>query len=190
MTWLKRKTVVLGSIYCFIAGWMTTWLIYVFLPQARRIIGDFGIPISILVSVLVDYSITDTYTQVTTVSITSVTATVVYSFNIRVIPHSTCSCPVLFTSRNSTCRQASQSRPLTREVGSSVPLVTNSPFPPGWWEHLLYLPFLSSSSFSWKLRSRRTYSVIIYSGSVRYTFYKLERASLNVHLYLSFPSIS
>lgn len=32
--------------------------------QARRIIGDFGIPISILVFVVVDYSITDTYTQV------------------------------------------------------------------------------------------------------------------------------
>lgn len=32
-------------------------------PKARRIIGDFGIPISILVMVLVDYSITDTYTQ-------------------------------------------------------------------------------------------------------------------------------
>ncbi|XP_056293033.1 anion exchange protein 3 isoform X3 [Pseudoliparis swirei] len=31
--------------------------------KARRIIGDFGIPISILVSVLVDFSITDTYTQ-------------------------------------------------------------------------------------------------------------------------------
>uniref|UniRef100_A0A8D3DY51 Anion exchange protein n=1 Tax=Scophthalmus maximus TaxID=52904 RepID=A0A8D3DY51_SCOMX len=31
--------------------------------KARRIIGDFGIPISILVSVLVDYSITNTYTQ-------------------------------------------------------------------------------------------------------------------------------
>ncbi|XP_074514404.1 anion exchange protein 3 isoform X1 [Sebastes fasciatus] len=31
--------------------------------KARRIIGDFGIPISILVSVLLDYSITDTYTQ-------------------------------------------------------------------------------------------------------------------------------
>uniref|UniRef100_A0A7N6FLG4 Anion exchange protein n=1 Tax=Anabas testudineus TaxID=64144 RepID=A0A7N6FLG4_ANATE len=31
--------------------------------KARRIIGDFGIPISILVSVMVDYSITDTYTQ-------------------------------------------------------------------------------------------------------------------------------
>uniref|UniRef100_A0A671WCK1 Anion exchange protein n=1 Tax=Sparus aurata TaxID=8175 RepID=A0A671WCK1_SPAAU len=31
--------------------------------KARRIIGDFGIPISILVSVFVDYSITDTYTQ-------------------------------------------------------------------------------------------------------------------------------
>ncbi|OXB69244.1 hypothetical protein ASZ78_011364 [Callipepla squamata] len=34
-----------------------------FVPQARRIIGDFGIPISILVMVLVDYTITDTYTQ-------------------------------------------------------------------------------------------------------------------------------
>lgn len=32
--------------------------------QARRIIGDFGIPISILVFVLVDYCIPDTYTQV------------------------------------------------------------------------------------------------------------------------------
>ncbi|XP_069389226.1 anion exchange protein 3 isoform X2 [Paralichthys olivaceus] len=31
--------------------------------KARRIIGDFGIPISILVSVLLDYAITDTYTQ-------------------------------------------------------------------------------------------------------------------------------
>lgn len=36
----------------------------VFVLQARRIIGDFGIPISILVMVLVDYTITDTYTQV------------------------------------------------------------------------------------------------------------------------------
>ncbi|KAM9305791.1 anion exchange protein 3 [Gastrophryne carolinensis] len=31
--------------------------------KARRVIGDFGIPISILVMVLIDYSITDTYTQ-------------------------------------------------------------------------------------------------------------------------------
>ncbi|XP_015214763.2 anion exchange protein 3 isoform X1 [Lepisosteus oculatus] len=31
--------------------------------KARRIIGDFGIPISILLTVCVDYSITDTYTQ-------------------------------------------------------------------------------------------------------------------------------
>ncbi|XP_069473057.1 anion exchange protein 3 isoform X2 [Ambystoma mexicanum] len=31
--------------------------------KARRIIGDFGIPISILLMVLVDYAITDTYTQ-------------------------------------------------------------------------------------------------------------------------------
>lgn len=38
----------------------------VFVLQARRIIGDFGIPISILVMVLVDYTITDTYTQVGT----------------------------------------------------------------------------------------------------------------------------
>lgn len=33
--------------------------------QARRIIGDFGIPISILAFVMIDYSISDTYTQVT-----------------------------------------------------------------------------------------------------------------------------
>ncbi|XP_053327020.1 anion exchange protein 3 [Spea bombifrons] len=31
--------------------------------KARRVIGDFGIPISILVMVLLDYTITDTYTQ-------------------------------------------------------------------------------------------------------------------------------
>ncbi|XP_044159184.1 anion exchange protein 3 [Bufo gargarizans] len=31
--------------------------------KARRVIGDFGIPISILVMVLIDYAITDTYTQ-------------------------------------------------------------------------------------------------------------------------------
>ncbi|KAJ1183381.1 hypothetical protein NDU88_000203 [Pleurodeles waltl] len=31
--------------------------------KARRVIGDFGIPISILLMVLVDYAITDTYTQ-------------------------------------------------------------------------------------------------------------------------------
>lgn len=33
-------------------------------PQIRRLIGDFGVPIAILVMVLVDYSIQDTYTQV------------------------------------------------------------------------------------------------------------------------------
>ncbi|XP_010018401.1 PREDICTED: anion exchange protein 2, partial [Nestor notabilis] len=32
-------------------------------PQIRRLIGDFGVPIAILVMVLVDYSIQDTYTQ-------------------------------------------------------------------------------------------------------------------------------
>ncbi|KAL8182974.1 UNVERIFIED_CONTAM: Anion exchange protein 3 [Gekko kuhli] len=43
--------------------------------KARRIIGDFGIPISILVMVLVDYTITDTYTQKLNVpSVLSVTA--------------------------------------------------------------------------------------------------------------------
>ncbi|RXM35915.1 Anion exchange protein 3 [Acipenser ruthenus] len=31
--------------------------------KARRIIGDFGIPISILLTVFIDYAITDTYTQ-------------------------------------------------------------------------------------------------------------------------------
>lgn len=34
------------------------------LVQFRRIIGDFGVPIAILIMVLVDYSINDTYTQV------------------------------------------------------------------------------------------------------------------------------
>lgn len=34
------------------------------LQQIRRLIGDFGVPIAILVMVLVDYSIRDTYTQV------------------------------------------------------------------------------------------------------------------------------
>lgn len=32
--------------------------------QIRRVIGDFGVPIAILIMVLVDYSIEDTYTQV------------------------------------------------------------------------------------------------------------------------------
>lgn len=35
-------------------------------PQIRRLIGDFGVPIAILVMVLVDYGIQDTYTQVST----------------------------------------------------------------------------------------------------------------------------
>lgn len=52
-----------------VAGWARRaspfpLLARVFVLQARRIIGDFGIPISILVMVLVDYTITDTYTQV------------------------------------------------------------------------------------------------------------------------------
>lgn len=34
--------------------------------QIRRIIGDFGVPIAILIMVLVDYSVKDTYTQVRT----------------------------------------------------------------------------------------------------------------------------
>lgn len=32
--------------------------------QLRRIIGDFGVPIAILIMVLVDYGVEDTYTQV------------------------------------------------------------------------------------------------------------------------------
>lgn len=36
-----------------------------FSPQLRRVIGDFGVPISILIMVLVDFFIKDTYTQVT-----------------------------------------------------------------------------------------------------------------------------
>lgn len=38
---------------------LTSWGV-----QFRRIIGDFGVPIAILIMVLVDYSINDTYTQV------------------------------------------------------------------------------------------------------------------------------
>lgn len=34
-------------------------------PQLRRIIGDFGVPISILIMVMVDALVQDTYTQVT-----------------------------------------------------------------------------------------------------------------------------
>lgn len=34
-------------------------------PQLRRVIGDFGVPISILIMVMVDAFIQDTYTQVT-----------------------------------------------------------------------------------------------------------------------------
>ena len=34
-------------------------------PQLRRFIGDFGVPISILIMVMVDALIQDTYTQVT-----------------------------------------------------------------------------------------------------------------------------
>lgn len=53
----------------FAAGWLQRATLFplpakVSVLQARRIIGDFGIPISILVMVLVDYTITDTYTQV------------------------------------------------------------------------------------------------------------------------------
>lgn len=32
--------------------------------QLRRVIGDFGVPIAILVMVLIDFNINDTYTQV------------------------------------------------------------------------------------------------------------------------------
>lgn len=34
-------------------------------PQLRRVIGDFGVPISILIMVVVDSFVKDTYTQVT-----------------------------------------------------------------------------------------------------------------------------
>lgn len=32
--------------------------------QVRRLIGDFGVPISIFLMIVVDYNIEDTYTQV------------------------------------------------------------------------------------------------------------------------------
>lgn len=33
-------------------------------PQVRRLIGDFGVPISIFIMALIDFFIKDTYTQV------------------------------------------------------------------------------------------------------------------------------
>ncbi|KFZ56362.1 Anion exchange protein 3, partial [Antrostomus carolinensis] len=58
----KNLILMLGTF--FIAFFMRKFKNSRFLGgKARRIIGDFGIPISILVMVLVDYTITDTYTQ-------------------------------------------------------------------------------------------------------------------------------
>lgn len=56
--------VVLGPTWGFHGDSLCPFLARLLVLQARRIIGDFGIPISILVMVLVDYTITDTYTQV------------------------------------------------------------------------------------------------------------------------------
>uniref|UniRef100_A0A8C3HDU2 Anion exchange protein n=1 Tax=Chrysemys picta bellii TaxID=8478 RepID=A0A8C3HDU2_CHRPI len=43
------------------------WLALTRFVQIRRVIGDFGVPIAILIMVLVDFSIRDTYTQVSEV---------------------------------------------------------------------------------------------------------------------------
>nr|XP_009668798.1 PREDICTED: anion exchange protein 2-like [Struthio camelus australis] len=49
----------------FIAFFLRKFKTSRFFPgRIRRLIGDFGVPIAILVMVLVDYSIQDTYTQV------------------------------------------------------------------------------------------------------------------------------
>uniref|UniRef100_A0A8C4ESD3 Anion exchange protein n=1 Tax=Dicentrarchus labrax TaxID=13489 RepID=A0A8C4ESD3_DICLA len=49
----------------FIAFYLRKFKNSAFFPgRLRRIIGDFGVPIAILIMVLVDYSINDTYTQV------------------------------------------------------------------------------------------------------------------------------
>ncbi|KAM4718627.1 anion exchange protein 2b isoform 2-T2 [Anableps anableps] len=48
----------------FIAFYLRKFKNSAFFPgRFRRIIGDFGVPIAILIMVLVDYSVTDTYTQ-------------------------------------------------------------------------------------------------------------------------------
>ncbi|XP_012582890.1 PREDICTED: anion exchange protein 3 isoform X2 [Condylura cristata] len=55
------------EIFAFLISLIFIYETFHKLYKARRVIGDFGIPISILVMVLVDYSITDTYTQKLTV---------------------------------------------------------------------------------------------------------------------------
>lgn len=52
--------------------------------QARRIIGDFGIPISILVFVMMDCSIPDTYTQVTLFKVTLYLLSISYLVDLSV----------------------------------------------------------------------------------------------------------
>uniref|UniRef100_A0A6Q2XPR5 Anion exchange protein n=1 Tax=Esox lucius TaxID=8010 RepID=A0A6Q2XPR5_ESOLU len=57
-------TLVLMSGTFFIAFYLRKFKNSAFFPgKLRRIIGDFGVPISILIMVLVDYSVKDTYTQ-------------------------------------------------------------------------------------------------------------------------------
>uniref|UniRef100_A0A8C8JJL8 Anion exchange protein n=1 Tax=Oncorhynchus tshawytscha TaxID=74940 RepID=A0A8C8JJL8_ONCTS len=57
-------TLVLMSGTFFIAFYLRKFKNSAFFPgKLRRMIGDFGVPISILIMVLVDYSIKDTYTQ-------------------------------------------------------------------------------------------------------------------------------
>ncbi|TRY90259.1 hypothetical protein DNTS_005118 [Danionella cerebrum] len=57
-------TLVLMSGTFFIAFYLRKFKNSAFFPgRLRRVIGDFGVPIAILIMVLVDYSISDTYTQ-------------------------------------------------------------------------------------------------------------------------------
>ncbi|KAL0966869.1 hypothetical protein UPYG_G00301180 [Umbra pygmaea] len=57
-------TLVLMSGTFFIAYYLRKFKNSAFFPgKLRRMIGDFGVPISILIMVLVDYSVKDTYTQ-------------------------------------------------------------------------------------------------------------------------------
>ncbi|MGH0140069.1 UNVERIFIED_CONTAM: hypothetical protein FKN15_070830 [Acipenser sinensis] len=61
-TALLSLVLMLGTF--FIAFFLRKFKNSMFLPgKIRRIIGDFGVPISILIMVLIDFFITDTYTQ-------------------------------------------------------------------------------------------------------------------------------
>uniref|UniRef100_A0A8C9VU76 Anion exchange protein n=1 Tax=Scleropages formosus TaxID=113540 RepID=A0A8C9VU76_SCLFO len=67
-TWGEPNTALLSLVLMsgtyFIAFYLRKFKNSAFFPgRLRRVIGDFGVPIAILIMVLVDYSIQDTYTQ-------------------------------------------------------------------------------------------------------------------------------